>query len=371
MMKRTCICLVFCFSAVSLAVDFQGLGAKSVANDLSADGSVVVGSGRWTQAGGWQDIGGTANACSSDGSVVVGYREYIESWGTWEFILNKPIYWTESGGTIDIPCLGVNHAQATDVSDDGMKIVGQTSHQSNILSLYSEAFLYNRDGNSTIGLGDVDVLPGQGDYQNINSCASAISGDGSIIAGYGMPQVTTVPRAMYWTESTGMINIDYPSSPSINQGCITDISRDSATLVGYMGEPFYTHAAYWTETTGVQFLGQLDGYTDQSRPLGITDDSSTIVGWAYGSGEYAAFLWKESTGMLNLQEYLQAVYGLGLDGWTLTEATGISADGLTIVGNGINPAGIEEAWMVTIPEPASFVFFSFGTYWLCRRKRRA
>ena len=45
-------------------------------------------------------------------------------------------------------------------------------------------------------------------------------------------------------------------------------------------------------------------------------------------------------------------------GWTLLEASGVSADGRTIVGTGINPDGNREAWMVTldnVPEPSALV----------------
>ncbi|MFO1434171.1 MAG: hypothetical protein U1F76_29485 [Candidatus Competibacteraceae bacterium] len=43
--------------------------------------------------------------------------------------------------------------------------------------------------------------------------------------------------------------------------------------------------------------------------------------------------------------------GLDLTGWWLTEATAISADGLTIGGYGRNPAGLAEGWIATL-EPA-------------------
>jgi hypothetical protein len=45
--------------------------------------------------------------------------------------------------------------------------------------------------------------------------------------------------------------------------------------------------------------------------------------------------------------------------WTLTAATGISADGKTIAGygyNGTTPA----AWIATIPEPASILLLGLG-----------
>ncbi len=51
-MKRLFLSLMLSFSAAAFAADFQGLGLGSIANDISADGTVVVGSGRWTQATG-------------------------------------------------------------------------------------------------------------------------------------------------------------------------------------------------------------------------------------------------------------------------------------------------------------------------------
>ena len=41
-------------------------------------------------------------------------------------------------------------------------------------------------------------------------------------------------------------------------------------------------------------------------------------------------------------------YGLEIEGWTLPIATGVSADGLTIVGYGTNPRGDTEAWIVRL-----------------------
>ena len=66
-----------------------------------------------------------------------------------------------------------------------------------------------------------------------------------------------------------------------------------------------------------------------------------------GSG-IEAFIWDQANGMRELDEVLTAL-GLDLTDWTLAEARGISSDGLTIVGFGINPDGDTEAWMATIP----------------------
>jgi len=51
-----------------------------------------------------------------------------------------------------------------------------------------------------------------------------------------------------------------------------------------------------------------------------------------------------------------------------SKAYGVSADGLTIVGGGINPDGHPEGWVATIPEPATLILLGLGTALL--RKRR-
>ena len=53
----------------------------------------------------------------------------------------------------------------------------------------------------------------------------------------------------------------------------------------------------------------------------------------------------------------------------LAEDWTISDDGLTIVGYGSNPNGSREAWIATIPEPASVALLSLGGVALLRRRR--
>ena len=52
--------------------------------------------------------------------------------------------------------------------------------------------------------------------------------------------------------------------------------------------------------------------------------------------------------MVSLKQYLENNGIAGLDGWHLTDARGISGDGRTIVGTGVNPQGLSEGWVATI-----------------------
>ena len=61
-----------------------------------------------------------------------------------------------------------------------------------------------------------------------------------------------------------------------------------------------------------------------------------------------AFIWDKEKGMRSLKSVLENDYNLDLAGWKLQGANDVSDDGLTIVGNGINPDGNFEAWMVQL-----------------------
>ena len=71
-----------------------------------------------------------------------------------------------------------------------------------------------------------------------------------------------------------------------------------------------------------------------------------IVGRGRVAAGDSAFVWTAATGIRELKNELMMQGNFIVAGWTLREATGISADGKSIVGWGVDPAGKTRGWMI-------------------------
>ena len=102
-------------------------------------------------------------------------------------------------------------------------------------------------------------------------------------------------------------------------------------------------------------LGDLPGGAFESRAVSVSGDGSIIVGEGNTSTPpflSHAFIWDSTHGMRNLQVVLADDLGLDLGAWSSLRVEAISADGRTIVGTGLNPQNVGEAWMAVLPPPA-------------------
>jgi probable HAF family extracellular repeat protein len=140
------------------------------------------------------------------------------------------------------------------------------------------------------------------------------------------------------------------------------VSGNGQVVVGHSSSgnnsaPYYHEAFRWTAQTGMIGLGDLPGGVFHSLAWGTNFDGSVVVGESStnlaGGG---AFLWTPDRGLRQLAAVLRDDCGLDLGAWRLDSATGISADGRIVVGNGINPQGNTEAWIAHLapPCPADF-----------------
>lgn len=344
-------------------VSFQGVGDLaggsfiSSAEDVSADGAVVVGwsmgaeqleAFRWTKSDGIQRLWpplehqwSQAYAVSADGSVVVGATGFDGGMGAQAF------YQTQSNGIIVLPCGGLG-CYAYDVSADRSVVVGEYERDA-IRWTQTEGIQF---------LGDPEA-PGE------DSAAWGVSADGSVIVGMSTARPSG-GEAVRWENGVITGLGDLPGG-SFRSSAFA-VSADGSVVVGSSLSAQGEEAFRW-ENGVMTGLGDLPGGSFFSRAYAVSDDGTVVVGFGSTSTgwEIEAFIWDSTNGMRNLKEVLEKSYGLDLTGWTLQRATGISPDGLTIVGYGTNPDGFTEGWIAPIPEPTTLLLLGLGTILLRRR----
>jgi uncharacterized membrane protein len=319
---------------------FGGVESRSL--DVSADGSAVVGQStsgafHWTAAGSMVQPANAA-AVSANGRVVVGFKSSILGF--------EAFRWTVDGTFDllgDLPGGSMNSA-AFDVSADGSKIVGHGTP-----SFPNEAFPVSWTGTIISQLGGLE-----------RGSALGISEDGNVIVGHAGSPLQAFRRVGSSVTQLGFL-------PGATSSTARRVSADGSFIVGQSSHPLpvgstdlRAEAFRWTEASGMVSLGDLPGGRIISNANDVSADGSVIVGSGETSFENGvsiseAFYWTSATGMLNLRNVLISAGATGLDGWTLSEARGVSWDGFTVVGSGINPSGAIEAFVATVPEPSTIM----------------
>lgn len=336
-----------------------------------------VGSVHGTPCASW------AVAVSGDGSTVVGQaitspivRPFRWKNGVVEAAVNQPPTWTRGS--------------ATEVSTDGSVIVGYGAAG----SLISDYRPFRWEGNQVTVL---DPLPGGDD----SGWAYSVTGDGSVVVGTSSGYIAS-NEGFRWENGVTEL-IPMPTGAVLPM----DISPDGQVIVGVLAVAMDDYRAFRLENGIMQELGQIPSLNGLDSRIRISADKQAIVGWAQPSGsreavlwraghrfglgdlpggsfeseatavsgngsrivgtsrigttESAAFVWDRIHGMRNLKTVLGSEHGVDVDGWRMSWATGISDDGKTIVGYGINPAGIADGWVARLPAaPAAADFTGDG-----------
>jgi probable HAF family extracellular repeat protein len=380
-MRRVSVLLLLAPTSCLAQARFQGLGhiypdrPFSEAWGVSGDGSTVVG-GAIVAGGGFSQISAAfawteetgmlgivdlsasgasvvATAVNFDGSFAVGYADhgFFSPEGTQAFA------WTPGSGGVefgDLPggAAGVPRSFARAVSDDARVIAGIGESAGGV-----EAFRYATDTLLFTPLGD---LPGE----TFASYAYGISRDGNVIV--GVSQSADGQQAFRWNEKNAIQPMGFlPTPPGVQKySQATAANADGSVIVGSSRSmnafPNGEEAFRWTDATGMLPLGDLPGGSFQSTAFAVSADGSVVVGRGYVEGPCGpfgcgslprAFIWDASNAIRPLADVLSAA-GADVTGWELHAATGISADGRVIVGNGRNPDGAFEAWRAVLPPPS-------------------
>ena len=232
-------------------------------------------------------------------------------------------------GLQDLPG-GVFNSSATDVSNDGLVVVGTGVGVNG-----SEAFRWTRSG-GIVGLGFLPggLTPG-GDINGVGSEATGVSADGSVVVGASRASTAANgTEAFRWTSDGGMQGLgDLPGNSFFSRA--TDVSADGSVVVGdgaadnrFGNDIIGPNAAFrWTSDGGLQDLGglpDLDSFgSNKSFARGVSADGSVVVGRA-GEAGGLAFRWTSDSGIQGIRVFS----GSGF----LSGAESASADGSIIVG---------------------------------------
>ena len=321
--------------------------------DVSDDGRIVVGQGgradtyeleawRWVRGRGIEGLGdlpgwdggsdyafeSRADAVSGNGKVVIGQGMGYDG--------AESFAWTQAHGMVGLGFLeGGSYSRAAGADRLGKVIVGTSGSFEG-----GRAYRWTRN----LGMQSLGTLGGSIAESHGFDC----SANGNVVVGLGFGP--NGQEAFRWTPAGGMEGLGHPEGAS--KTIARAVSADGSTIVGQGRFGTRGEALRWTQQTGWIGLGDLPGGNDISIADGVSGDGAIVVGASethnpYGMGD--AFIWDEAHGMRLLQQVLTEEYGLDLGGWTLERAYAITPNGLCIVGDGTNPEGEHEAWLVRLP----------------------
>ena len=314
-------------AGVALAGDgatFQLLPEVTGASDISDDGTRLIGYDIQTLTA-YLYIDGVptplgqvyaANAISGDGTTVVGE---IDQDG-----LRYAARWREGTGWQNLGDLGLGGCDAFRSSAFGTNVDGSIVVGLGWEACKGRGFIWN-DANS-----EMTMLP-----QSITDSAraNAVSDDGTVIGGW---QQGNCRQSAAWFEGDATETLLTPDKC----GEIFGVSADGAVLYGQNENGFVFEAMYWTEDTGIVYLGNSPYHDDDFVPSAVVDRTPSgdlMVGFSGSFFDgYLATVWTED-GPQDLKQMLLAAGATGLENLTLEYATGVSADGRTIVGQAFDP----------------------------------
>ncbi len=317
-------------------------GGGAAAYGVSADGNVVAGTSgsangprafRWTTTGGLQDLGvltnisnsaaSYGNAISADGQWVVG-----TSIDTGAPAVVQAFRWSNGVGMQSVP--GSITSYGHGASADGAVVVGSAELPGGF-----PAFRWS----SGLGMQNLGSL-----MNGFIATGLACSADGSVVVGesqldFGHGEGSQEP--FRWTAASGMVSLGTLGGTGVARG----VSSNGAIVVGSSYTSTGNERAFrWTATGGMENLGVPPGQA--SSFANAVNADGTVIGGASVSflGFTRACVWTPSGGAIDLKDFLISK-GLDLTDWSLTEVTGVSADGTRLVGFGSHNGSVR-AWLV-------------------------
>lgn len=195
---------------------------------------------------------------------------------------------------------------------------------------------------------------------DIASTPGGISADGQSISGYERTSFFDGP--FVWTTTGGFTLLPSPAGGAAN-GDVRGISPNGRWITGYGNASVLAGsgqgAIRWDRGSPVgtpTALGLKKRAGDNFADGRTVNDDGTVGGNVRAGGSFAdnrAAVWLPDGALVVIPDYLQSKYGLTTPGFTLCQVTSISADLRTVAGTANNSAGMNEGWILRLPEPIS------------------
>jgi probable HAF family extracellular repeat protein len=233
--------------------------------NMSSDGGSIVGTYRinlgdftayrWSSSEGLVDVAtGVANDVSANGTVVVGRMNVNPNMPVF---IEEAFRWTSDGGAVGLgylPGTGTNSSNAEAVSADGIVVVG---HSGDLDSPFEEAFRWTESG-GMVGLGDLSAVV-------VRSHALDTTADGNIVVGVGTTSSGFDP--FIWDETHGMRNL------------VDVLTNDFGLGLALAGWDLYDAAAISDDGLVIVGTGiNPDGNVEAWRAVLVPEPSTVLLG---------------------------------------------------------------------------------------------
>ncbi len=357
------------WSVTALAVlvwPYAALGANVLldlgpggAEDISQDGMLVAGN----DAGGgfyWTPSSGKV----SIGNQVVGAEYFGGSPLVAGNISNNAAVW-QSGSWSALP-------KANEAYDWRAEAVGSDGTTDYWVAGYARNTPYNRATrykHTSVSSTTIDLPPSGHDHSYYYGAS-----DNGVFVGKaqytGSPPSGGSRNGMVYSPAAWLPPVGGPTGSLESE--TFNVSSDGNVKVGWgytSGGAVYS--AYWWDSGNAPHVIPIFANQDWMEALSVDGDGTVIGGRTYLKPAYTqAEAWIYDVPTDSLQTVAAFLSGLGVDitGWTFSELTGISNDGLSLAGKG-KYLGVDHGWAYVVPEPATLAVAMLVLPLLRRRRR--
>jgi len=368
-MKQRYYLLLWVFGIVGTlqAQPFYSIGTSSTkANGISSDGNYVVGNAEnhsfvWTAANGLTERDQTRVNTFGDGTQVksinptgrllgitpfpeiqaLNYNDEYSDFVTAGFSQVGSTNWTvlpQATFSGNWYRYGFN-AQPYSITDDGTRIFGGVRPAREAERLRAAYWDLTDPANPTYTVFHNDYVGTTG------SCVLSASGNGNVLGGYAATAIFGTSNVAIWINNSGTYTLQNITGNPVGQTNGISNNGNYAAMDIQITATLYKAAFYKISTDEMIIIDN----QDRNSVASAVSNNGIVVGYlGTANAPVSAFIYSETTGMLNFADYLTANNIDFPSNFQFLKITGISADGTKVCG-----IGNTGSFFVEIPIPTA------------------